>query len=152
MSNLIPGTYLVQDALQICVWIAFITFAVATQMAHSEENAIATGEYTLTPKLINPGTNQHAPYRFSTNLALNRPNEAVNLETGINSSPRLLNFTTPNKEDDWSINIQTQAPSSNDCSASSTLPCLDSKDDQPKDVKSQQESYWLVLRKVFHFW
>lgn len=152
MSNLIPGSYLIQDAMQICVWIVFITLAVAAQTAHSEEGAIATGKDTLTPKLINPGIHRQFPYRFNTNVALNRPNDAANSEPGFSSSPRLLNFTEQNREDDWSINIQKQAPSSSDCSKSSTLPCLDSKDDQLKDAKPQQESYWLVLRKVFHFW
>ncbi|HTN93329.1 MAG TPA: hypothetical protein VMJ33_01985 [Gallionella sp.] len=152
MSNLIPGSYNIQDTMQICVWIFFIILAVMAQTAHSEEGAIANGKFALTPKLINPGINQQSPYRFNTNLAFNHPNEAVNSEPAFNRSPRSLNFTEPNKEDDWSINIQKQAPSSSDCSATSTLPCFDSKDDQLKDAKPQQESYWLVLRKVFHFW
>ncbi len=152
MSNLIPGSYNIQDAMQICVWIFLIILAVTAQTAHSEEGAVANGKYALTPKLINPGINQQFPYRFNTNLAFNHPNETVNSEPAFNRSPRLLNFTEPNKEDNWSINIQKQAPSSSDCSTSSTLTCLDSKDNQLKDAKPQQESYWLVLRKVFHFW
>jgi hypothetical protein len=151
MSNLISGSYLAQDTLQLCIWTAFLALAVAAQTALAEENAFATSKYSLTDSVVNPAVGRQYAYRFNADVALNRPDDAMSANTWTDNTPRLPNFTEQKTDDDWSINIQKQAPSSSDCSTSTTLPCLTSKNDQAPEIKPQQESYWVVLRKAFHF-
>lgn len=150
MSSLIPDSYFIHDALQICVWFVFFGLAVAAHTAQPEEGSFAIKKETLTTKLISPDTYLQPSYRLNTNVALNRAKDAVPIGAGFSITPRLPIFTEPKKEDDWSINIQKQISSSSDCSALSSPQCLDSKDEGPY-IKHQQDSFWFVLRKAFHF-
>ena len=151
MSSLIPGSYFIQDVMQICAWIAFFGLAVAAHTAQSEEGSFAIEKDTSTTKPANSDTHWQPAYRLDTNVALKRPKDAVPSGDGFSSAPRLFLFAEPKKEDGWSINIQKQTPSSStDCSPLSSLLCLESKDERP-DIKHQQDSFWFVLRKAFHF-
>jgi len=151
MSNFIPGSYPAQDALQLCVWVVFLALAIAAQTALAEDYAFASSKYSLASSVTNPNAGRQYAYRYNTELALNRPADDMSADSGTDTIHRLPNFSEQKKDDDWSINIQKQAPSSSDCSTSTTLPCLAAKEDQATEVKPQQESYWLVLRKAFHF-
>lgn len=143
MSSLIPGSYFIQDVMQICAWIAFFGLAVAAHTAQSEEGSFAIEKDTSTTKPASSDTHWQPSYRLGTDAAPSRD--------GVSSAPRLFLFAEPKKEDGWSINIQKQTPSSStDCSPLSSLPCLESKDER-SDIKPQQDSFWFVLRKAFHF-
>jgi hypothetical protein len=150
MLSLITSSHYIQDAFHIGLWFMFLSLAVAVHNAKSEEGTFATGKPILTTKNISSDIRRHLPYRFDTNLALNRPINDVYAGTRSSSTPKLSFFTAPSNEDGWSVNIQKQAPTSNDCSTSSST-CFDSKDVQPNEIKPRQESYWFVLRKAFHF-
>ena len=150
MSSLIPGSYFIHDALQVCVWFAFFGLVVAAHTAQCEENSLAINKETLTAKPGSPSIYRQPSYRLDKDIALNHPRDALSTGTGFSSTPQLLNFAEPKKEDSWSINIQKETPSSGDCSSSSSLLCQDSKDERP-DIKPQRDSFWLVLRKAFHF-
>jgi hypothetical protein len=149
MLSLISGSHHIQDAFHIGLWFMFLSLAVAAHNAMSEEVTFAAGKPTLTTKNISSDIRRQLPYRFDTNLALNRPINDVYAGTRSSSTPKLPFFTAPSNEDGWSVNIQKQAPTSSDCSTSSSR-CFDSKDVQPNEIKPQ-ESYWFVLRKAFHF-
>jgi hypothetical protein len=150
MSSLIPGSCLIHDALQICAWFAFFGLAVAAHTAQCEENSLAFNKETLTAKPGSPSIYRQPSYRLDKDIAFNRPKNSLSTGTEFSNTHQLLNFTEPKKEDDWSINIQKQTPSSGNCSPSSSLLCQDSKEEQP-DIKPLRDSFWLVLRKAFHF-
>lgn len=151
MSTLIPGSYFVQDAMQICVWLVFLGLAVAAHTAQSEEGEFAIEKDTVTNQFASPETHWQPSYRLNTaNVTLNRSKDAVPSGTGFSSTPRLSLLAEPKKEDDWSVNIQKQIPTSSNCTSLSSLMCLDSKDEGP-DNKPKQDSFWFVLRKAFHF-
>ena len=150
MLSLISSSHYMQDTLHFGLWLMFLSLAVAVHNAKSEEVTFANQKPALTTKSISSDIRRQLPYRFDTNLALNRPVNSLSAWTGSNNTSKLSFFTEPRNEDGWSVNIQKQAPSSSDCAASSTT-CLDTKDLPPNEIKPRQESYWLVLRKVFHF-
>jgi hypothetical protein len=151
MPTLIPSSYFVHDAMQICLWFVFLGLAVATHTAQSDEGEFAMEKNTATNQFAGPDTNWQPSYRLNTaNVMLNRSKDAAPSGTGFSSTPRLSLLAEPKKEDDWSVNIQKQIPTSSNCSSLSSLMCLDSKDEGP-DNKPQQDSFWFVLRKAFHF-
>jgi hypothetical protein len=150
MLSLINSSHYIQDAFHIGLWLMFLSLAVAAHNAMSEEGTFAAGKPILTTKNISSDIRRQLPYRFDTNLALNRPvNDAY---TGTRSSgmSKLSFFNEPSNEDSWSVNVQKEAPTSSNCTSSPPT-CFDSKDEQPNGIKPRQESYWLVLRKAFHF-
>lgn len=150
MSSLIPGSYFIHDALQICVCFAFFGLVVAAHTAQCGEDSLRFNKETLTAKPASPGIYWQPSYRLDKDIAFNRPKNSLSTGAGFSNTPQLLNFTEPKNEDNWSINIQKQTPSSGECSPSSSLLCQNSKDERP-DTKPQRDSFWLVLRKAFHF-
>jgi hypothetical protein len=150
MLSLISSSHYIQDALHIILWLMFFSLAVAVHNAKSEEGTFASEKPTLATKSISSDIRRQLPYRFDTNLALNRPVNDISAGTRSSNTPKLSFFSAPKNEDGWSVNIQKEAPTSSNCATSSTT-CFDSKDVQPNEIKPQQESYWFVLRKAFHF-
>jgi hypothetical protein len=150
MSSLISSSNLIQEAMQVGLWFVFVSLAVAAHTAQSEEGSFALKKDILSIKPVSSDTHWQPSYRLNTNVALDRSKDAAPTGVGFSSTPRLLLVAEPKKEDDWSINIQKQIPSNNDCSPMSSLLCLDSKEERP-DIKPQRDSFWFVLRKAFHF-
>jgi hypothetical protein len=150
MTSLIPNPHFIQDATHICMWFLLIGFAIATHTAQAEEGKFATEKNTLTNRVMSSDIRRPLPYQSNTNIALNGQNNALLAGAGSGGTPRLSFFNEPEEEDSWSVNIQKQAPSSSKCSPSS-LTCFDSNDDRTSEIKPQQDSFWFVLRKAFHF-
>lgn len=149
MSRPISGSCIIQDAMQICAWLVFLGLAVAAHTAQSEDGSFTIEKDPLTAELASPYTHRQSSYKINANVALNRSNDSAPFGTGLSNTSRLLHFTEPKNEEDWSINIQKRDPSSSSCSSQSSIQCLDSKDEGPD--KPQQDSFWFVLRKAFHF-
>lgn len=150
MSRLISSSNLIQEVMQAGLWFVFVSLAVAAHTAQSEEGSFVLKKEILSIKSASSDTHWLPSYRLNTNVGLNRSKDAAPTGVGFSSTPRLLVVAEPKKEDDWSINIQKQIPSNNDCSPLSSHPCFDSKD-EGSDNKPQLNSFWLVLRKTFHF-
>lgn len=150
MSSLTHGSDLTQVAQQICIWIAVLGLAVSANTAQSEEGSFAVEKNISTTKLVSSDTYWNTPFQINPNIAPSRSSDSIPSVAKSRNSLKLLRFADTNKEDNWSLNVQMQGPASGDCSPSSSLVCLDSKDERP-DIKPQHESYWLVLRKAFHF-
>lgn len=148
MSRLISISNLSQEAMQVGLWFVFFCLAITAHAAHSEEGSFARKKHIST-KFVSSGTHSLPSYRLNTHVVLNSSKQAVPAGVGFSSTPRLLLVAEP-KNDDWSISIQKQFPSNNDCSHLSSLLCFDSKDEGQYN-KLQHDSYWLVLRKTFHF-
>ena len=151
MSSLVLGYHNTHDAVQICLWLLFFGLAVAINTAHADEATFAAEKNALTTKHISSDIRRQLPYRFNSSIALNSPYNALSSGKEFNRTPRLSFFSEPQKEDGWSVNIQKEAPSSSNCSPLSFLKCFDSNDDRADDGTPQKESFWLVLRKAFHF-
>ena len=149
MSRLIFSSNQKHEIVQAGLWFLFVSLAVAAHTAHSDEGSFAFKKDIVSIKSLSFDTHWLPSYRLNTNVALNRSKDAAPTGTGFGSTPPLLLVTVP-KHDDWSINIQKQIPSSNDCSSLSSRLCFDSIDEGP-DNKTQHNSFWLVLRKTFHF-
>ncbi|MGA8863505.1 MAG: hypothetical protein WBM09_07410 [Gallionella sp.] len=154
MSSLISSSNLGHDFMQLALWFVFVGLAVAAHTAQSEEGSFALKKDVSSIKSISLNTHWLPPYRLNTdrlntNVGLNSTKDAASTGAGFGSTPPLLLVAEP-KKDDWSINIQKQIPSNNDCSPLSSRPCFDSIDEGP-DNKTQHDSLWLVLRKTFHF-
>jgi len=150
MSRLISGSNLVQEVMQAGLWFVFVSLSVAANTAQSEEGSFALKKEILSIKSASSDTHWPPSYRLNMNVGLDRSKDAASTGAGFSSTPRFLLVAEPKKEDDWSINIQKQIPSSNDCSTLSSHPCFDSKNEGP-DNKPRLDSFWLVLRKTFHF-
>jgi len=150
MSRLISSSNLIKEVMQAGLWFVFVSLAVAAHTAQSEEGSFVLKKEILSIKSASSDTYWLPSYRLNTNVGLNRSKDAAPIGVGFSSTPRLLVVAEPKKEDDWSINIQKQIPSNNDCSPLSSHPCFDSKD-EGHDNKPQLNSFWLVLRKTFHF-
>jgi hypothetical protein len=150
MSSLTHSSDLIQVAQQICFWFAVLGLAVSAHTAQSEEVSFAIEKNNSTIKLVSSDTYWKPSYQINPNITPNRSKDLLPSVTKSSNSFKLLRYADTNKEDDWSLNIQMQGPTSGNCSPSSSLACLDSKDERP-DIKPQHESYWLVLRKAFHF-
>jgi hypothetical protein len=148
MSRLISSSNLVQEAMQVALWFVFVCSAVTAQAAHSEEGSFARKSHMSTNH-VSSGTHWLPSYRLDTHAVPNSAKQAVPTGVGFSSTSRLLLVAEP-KHDDWSISIQKQLPSNNDCSHLSSLLCFDSKDEGTSN-KVQHDSYWLVFRKTFHF-
>lgn len=149
MSRLISSSNLIQVVLQLGLWFAFISLGVTANTAQSKEGSFTLKKHKLSTKFISSGTHGLPSYRLNTHAVLNSSKDAIPTGVALSSAPRSLPVPEP-KNDDWSINIQKQLPSNNDCSHLSSLLCFDSKDEGPYN-KLQHDSYWLVLRKTFHF-
>jgi hypothetical protein len=149
MSRLIFSTDLMHGAMQVGLWFVVFSLAVTAHTAQSKEGSFALKKRMLSTKFLSSGTHGLPSYLINTHAVLNSPKDAVPTGVGFGSTPRLLPVAEP-KNDDWSINIQKQLPSNNDCSHLSSLLCFNSKDEGPYN-KLQHDSYWLVLRKTFHF-
>jgi len=150
MSGLIFGSNIIHEAMHVGLWFLFIGLAVTAHTAQSEEGSFSFKKDISTFSLVNPDTQWQPSYRINTNVALNRSKDASPIGAGASSTPRLLLVAEPKKEDDWSINIQKQIPSSNNCSPLSSLLCFDSKEERP-DIKPLRDSFWVVWRKALHF-
>jgi hypothetical protein len=136
--------------MQVGLWFVFVGLAVSAHTAQSEEGSFALKKDILSIKPVSSDTHWLPSYRLNTSVALNRSKDAAPTGAGFSSTPRLHLVAEPKKEDGWSINIQKQIPSNSDCSALSSHPCFDSNEERP-DIKPHRESFWFVLRKVFHF-
>lgn len=150
MSRLTSSSNLIQEVMQAGLWFVFVSLAVAAHPAQSEEGSFALKKEILSIKSASSDTYWLPSYRLNTSVGLDRSKEAAPTGVGFNSTSRLLLVAEPKKEDEWSINIQKQIPSNNDCSPWSSHPCFDSKDEGLNN-KHQLNSFWLVLRKTFHF-
>lgn len=150
MSSLTHGSDLTQVAQQICIWIAVLGLAVSANTAQSEEGSFAVEKNISTTKLVSSDTYWKLPYQINPTIAPNHSRDSTPSVAKSSNSFKLIQYADSKKEDDWSINIQMQGPTNGNCSPSSSLACLDSKDERP-DIKPQHDSYWLVLRKAFHF-
>jgi hypothetical protein len=148
MYRLISSSNLKQEAMQVALWFVFFCLAVTAQTAQSEEGSFARKKHIST-NFVSSGTHWLPSYRLNTNVALNSSKQVVPTGVGFSSTPRLLLVAEP-KNDDWSISIQKQFPSNNDCSNLPSLLCFDLKDVGTYN-KLQHDSHWLVLRKTFHF-
>ena len=148
MFSLTSTSNLKQEAMKVCLWFVFVSLAVAAHTAQSEEGSFALKKDTI--KLVSSDSSWQPSYQLNTSVALNRSKDATPTGVKFSSTPRLLLVAEPKKEDDWSINIQKQIPSNNDCSTLSSLLCIDSKQERA-DIKTQRNSFWFVLRKAFHF-
>jgi len=150
MSSLTHSSDIVQFAQHICAWIVILGLAFSAQTAQSEEGSFTVKKNISAPKIVSLETYWQPSYQLSQNVAPNHSIATPPTDAEFSNSPRLLHFSEPQQKDDWSINIQKQTPSSGDCAPLSSLLCLDSKDEQP-DINAQQESFWFVFRKAFHF-
>lgn len=149
MSRLIFSSDLIQEAMQVGLWFVIFSLAVTATTAHSKEGSFAVKKRMLSTKFLSSGTHGLPSYRLNTHAVLNSSKDASPTGVAFSGAPRLVPVVEP-KTDDWSISIQKQLPSNNDCSRLSSLLCFDSKDEGPYN-KLQHDSYWLVLRKSFHF-
>jgi hypothetical protein len=150
MTSLIFNSNLTQSRVRTGIWILFVSLAVASPAAQSAEGSFALKKETPSIKSVNSYPRWQPYYRLNTNLALNRSKDTASTGAGFSNSPRLFLNAEPKAEDNWSINIQKQNPSSNDCLKLPTSLCLGSTEEQP-EIKTQRDSFWLVLRKAFHF-
>ena len=148
MSRLISSSNLIQETMQVALWFVFFSLVVTANTAQSKEGSFARKKHIST-KHVSSGTHWLPSYRLNTHAVLNSATYAVPTGVAFSSAPRMLPVAEP-KNDDWSINIQKQFPTNNDCSHLTSLPCFDSKDEGLYN-KLQHDSYWLVLRKTFHF-
>ena len=148
MSGLISTSNLTQEAVQVALWFVFFGLMVTANTAQSKEGSVARKKHISTTH-VSSGTHWLPSYRVDTHALPNSAKRAVPNGVAFSSAPRLLPVDEP-KNDDWSINIQKQFPSNNDCSQLSPRLCFDSKDEGPYN-KLQHESYSLVLRKTFRF-
>jgi hypothetical protein len=64
MPTLIPSSYFVHDAMQICLWFVFLGLAVATHTAQSDEGEFAMEKNTATNQFAGPDTNWQPSYRL----------------------------------------------------------------------------------------
>lgn len=150
MSRLISGSKLIHEVMQAGLWFVLVSLAVAAHTAQAEEGSFALRKDIVSIKSVGSEAHWLPSYRLNANVGLNRSKDAAPTGAGFSSAPRLLLVAEPKKEDDWSLNIQKQIPSGNDCSHLSSHPCFDSNDEGP-DNKPRHDSFWLVLRKTFHF-
>jgi hypothetical protein len=150
MSSLTHGSDLLQVAQQFCFWFVVVGLAVSAHTAQSEEVSFAIDKNNSTIKLVSSDTYWKSPYQVNPNITPNPSRDSLPSLTNASNSFKLLRYADTKKEEEWSLNIQMQGPADGNCSPSTSLACLDSKDERP-DIKPQHESYWLVLRKAFHF-
>lgn len=150
MSSLTHGSELIQVAQQFCMWIVVLGLAVSAHTAQSEEGSFAVEKNISTNKLVSSDTYWKPSYQINPNITPNRSKDSLPSVAKSSNSFRLPRYADTKNEDDWSLNIQMQGPTNGNCNPSSSFACLDSKDERP-DIKPQHESYWLVLRKAFHF-
>jgi hypothetical protein len=151
MSNFDPGSYFIQEAMQVCVWFVFVVLAIAAHTAQSEEAAFPPTKNILTTKPVNPDIDWQPSYRLNTHVVLKSSEQTVPTGLGFSRTPQTFLAAEPKKEDEWSLNIQKQMPSGKDCSTSASLLCFDSKEERPADIKPLRDSFWVVWRKAFHF-
>lgn len=150
MSRLISRSRFIQEAMRAGLRLLLVSLAVAAHTAQSEEGSFALRKDIVSIKSVSSDPYRLPSYRLNANVGPNRSKDAAPTGAGFSSAPRLLLVAEPQKEDDWSINIQKQIPTSSDCSHLSSHPCFDPNDEGP-DNKPRHDSFWLVLRKTFHF-
>jgi hypothetical protein len=150
MSSMAQSSDIAQVAQHICACIVFFGLAFSAHIAHSEESSFAVSKNISKSKIVSSETNWQPSYRLSRNVAPNNTIASLPTDTDFGAASRLFHFSEPQQKNEWSINIQKQTPSSENCSQLPSLLCLDSKDEQP-DINTQQDSFWFVLRKAFHF-
>jgi hypothetical protein len=149
MSRLIFSSNLIQEVIQPGIWLVCFSLAVTALTAHSKEGSFAVKKHKPTANFAGSSAHWLPSNRLNTQFWPNSSKRTVPLEGTLGGAPRQLLVAEP-KNDDWSINIQKQFPSNNDCSHMLSPLCFDSKDEGPYN-KFQHDSYWLVLRKTFHF-
>ncbi len=150
MSGLIPGSYLLHDAMQICLWYVVVGLAVAAHTAHAKEDSFVPKKHALKIELVSADTEWQPSYRLDSDVALFYPVDPVPAGLGFISKARPFLVDEPKKEDQWSINLQRQIPSGTDCTRMSSLVCFDSQDQQTV-VKPLRDSFWVIWRKALHF-
>ena len=151
MSGLIPVSFLAHKASQICCPVVFLGLAFAAHMAQSEEGYFAPDTDILKVQLVRSDTDLQPSWRLDTDSAFNRSGSSIATGSEFGHKPRLFLVAEPKKENDWSFNIQKQNPAGGDCSSLVSLVCTDSKEEQPADIQPPRQSFWVVLRKAFHF-
>ncbi|WP_283744327.1 hypothetical protein [Sideroxydans sp. CL21] len=149
MFRLIFSPNLIQKAMQVGFWFVIFSLAVTATTAQSKEGSFALKKRMLSNKFLSSGTHGLPSYLLNTHALLNSTKDGAPSGATFGSAPQHVSVAE-SKKDDWSISFQKQLPSNNDCSHLSSLLCFDSKDEGPYN-KLQHDSYWLVLRKSFHF-
>ncbi len=149
MSRIISSSNPIQEAMRVGLWFVVFGLAITAHAAQSKEGSFTLKKRTLMTKIVNSGARWLPSYQLDARDVRKGLKNSVSTGVAFSSASRLLPVADPQK-DDWSVSIQKQFPSSNDCSRSSGLLCFDSKNEGTYN-KLQHDSYWLVLRKTFHF-
>ena len=150
MYSLTNSSDLIHITQQICLCLALFGFVVAVHNAHADEVAVPIKKEQSTTNVVRPGSYWTPSYRLGQDISPNPAKGSTASRTRFGSSLQSLARADASRRDDWSINIEKQAPVSEDCANSSTLSCLDTKE-TPPDATTHHESYWLIFRKAFHF-
>jgi len=150
MSRRIPRLYFLQETRHICVWLIFFGLAITGQAALSEEIPFATKNGGLSTKIASSISSGESPYQPNKNTIIFRSRNAAPIGASPSRFSRMPLLAEPKAEDNWSVNIQQQTPTVEDCASESSYQCLKSNEDRI-DNEPHRDSFWVVLRKVFHF-
>jgi hypothetical protein len=145
-----PGFYFIQDTMRTCVWVILFGLSITGQAARSEEGPYVIEKGSLSTRLAGPVTSGQSPYQTNHNAVIYRSRNTASIGASPSSTSTIPLLAEPKTEDNWSVNIQRQIPAVEDCPPESSLQCIKSSEDRI-DTETHRDSFWFVLRKVFHF-
>jgi D-alanyl-D-alanine endopeptidase (penicillin-binding protein 7) len=140
MSNFVPGSYFIQEAMHLCCGFVFVGLAVAANTAQSEEGSFAhTPEMEiLTAHLVRSDADWLLPYscRLNTNVALTRSEDSAPAGAGFSNTSGLFLVAEPKIEAVWSTDALRQITS--DSGRASLSPLLrDESKGEPLEINPQ---------------
>jgi D-alanyl-D-alanine endopeptidase (penicillin-binding protein 7) len=106
MSNFVPGSCFIQQAMHLCFGFVFVGLVVAAHTAQSEEGSFAPTPDILMTQLVRSDADWLLPhpYRLNTNVAVTRSEDSAPAGSGFSNTPRLFLVSEPRNEAVWSTN------------------------------------------------